>query len=256
MPFYTFLAKRFNAPVLLVSLVYYCTMEPTDLYRILEDRRLELGLTQAEVTERAFGRADTSSIQNIRRGKAPSITSAAAICDALGLEFYIGPRRDVGPPNPSHPLAGDVRIGDEEYSLIPRYDVNVSAGPGIIPTSEAQDDRVAFSRSWLIRHHISADLSGLVKVKGDSMAPVIPDGALVLVHYAEMYVEREGVYVYSRNGEAYIKRLLPVDRAPNGRPTSMVIISENPEYKPEVVTGLALNELRIVGRVRSILIDL
>lgn len=72
-------------------------MEPSTLYHILEERRRELGLTQSEVTERAFGRKDTSAIQNIRRGKSPSVTSAAAICEALGLEFYIGPKRVAAP---------------------------------------------------------------------------------------------------------------------------------------------------------------
>lgn len=255
MPIYTFLAERISSPVRLALLVYEYTMEPRSLYHILEERRRELGLTQSEVTERAFGRDDTSAIQNIRRGKSPSITSAAAICEALGLEFYIGPKRDVGPPDPVHPMPGDVRIGDEEYSLIARYEVNVSAGAGLIPISEDVDGRMAFSRSWLIRHRISADLAGLVKVRGDSMFPTIPDGALVLVHAAEMIVERAGIFAFSRDGEAFIKRLLPVDRAPDGRPTSMVIMSDNAEYQPEVVTGPDLNELRIVGRIRSILID-
>lgn len=231
-------------------------MEPSDLYHILEDRRRELGLTQAEVTERAFGRGDTSSIQNIRRGKSPSVTSAAAICDALGLEFYIGPKRDVGPPDPTHPAPGDVRIGDEEYSLIPRYEVNVSAGAGLIPVSEEIDGRLAFSRSWLIRHGINADLAGLVRVRGESMAPTIPDRALVLVHCAEMLLEQPGIYAFSRDGEAFIKRLVPLERQPDGYPSSLVIISDGGSIPPEVVTGPALNELRIVGRVRATLIDL
>lgn len=256
MPIYTFLAERISSPVRLALLVYEYTMEPRSLYHLLEERRRELGLTQSEVTERAFGRDDTSAIQNIRRGKSPSITSAAAICEALGLEFYIGPKRDVGPPDPVHPMPGDVRIGDEEYSLIRRFEVNVSAGPGLIPISEDIDGRLAFSRSWLIRHGISADLSGLVKVRGDSMAPTIPDGALVLIHCPEMFLEREGIYAFSRSGEAFIKRLVPVDRRPDGQVTSLVIISDSGNFPPEVVTGPDLNEIRIVGRIRCILIDL
>lgn len=256
MPFYTFLPYRTTPPVRARLLVYEYTMEPSDLYHILEDRRRELGLTQAEVTERAFGRGDTSSIQNIRRGKSPSVTSAAAICDALGLEFYIGPKRDVGPPDPTHPAPGDVRIGDEEYSLIPRYEVNVSAGAGLIPVSEEIDGRLAFSRSWLIRHGINADLAGLVRVRGESMAPTIPDRALVLVHCAEMLLEQPGIYAFSRDGEAFIKRLVPLERQPDGYPSSLVIISDGGSIPPEVVTGPALNELRIVGRVRATLIDL
>lgn len=194
-------------------------------------------------------------IRSIQDGRDVSMSNLLAACEKLGFEFYIGPKRDVGPPDPVRPMPGDVRIGDEEYSLIARYEVNVSAGAGLIPISEEVDGRMAFSRSWLIRHRISADLAGLVKVRGDSMFPTIPDGALVLVHAAEMIVSGAGIFAFSRDGEAFIKRLLPVDRAPDGRPTSMVIMSDNAEYQPEVVTGPDLNELRIVGRIRSILID-
>lgn len=36
---------------------------------------------------------------------------------------------------------------------------------------------------------------------------------------------------------------------------SMVIISDSGDFAPEAVSGEALNEIRIVGRIRSILID-
>lgn len=231
-------------------------MDARALFQIFESRRRELGLTQSQVGELALGQADTSVLQNIRRGASPAIDRVAALCDALGLELYVGPKRDVGPPNPVRPMAGDVRIGDEEYSLIARYDVNVSAGPGLVPISEDIDGRLAFSRSWLIKQRINPDLAGLVRVRGDSMAPTIPDGALVLVHLPEMYVEREGIYAFSRAGEAFIKRLVPVERQPDGRPASLVIISDSGHPATEVVAGANLNDIRIIGRVRSVLVDL
>lgn len=195
-------------------------------------------------------------VRSIQDGRDLGVSNLLDACEKLGFEFYIGPKRDVGPPDPSHPAPGDVRIGDEEYSLIPRYEVNVSAGPGLVPVSEEIDGRLAFSRSWLIRHGINADLAGLVRVRGESMAPTVPDRALVLVHCAEMLLERPGIYAFSRDGEAFIKRLVPVERRPDGYPSSLVIISDGGSIPPEVVTGPALNDLRIVGRVRAILIDL
>lgn len=56
----------------------------------------EQGITQAKVAEIAFGRkGDTSLIQSVSRTKnGPTARNLKAICDALGLEFYIGPRRD------------------------------------------------------------------------------------------------------------------------------------------------------------------
>ena len=67
--------------------------DSNDIYAIIEQRRRELGLSQAQVSERAFSRSDTSAIQNIRRGSSPSVEKLAALGRALGLEFYFGPKR-------------------------------------------------------------------------------------------------------------------------------------------------------------------
>ena len=224
-------------------------MDRGALYELIEDRRKELGLSQAEVSARAFGRADSAAIQNIRRGSSPAIDRVAALCDTLGLEFYIGrPREKTQAPD-----VDTMRISGEDYRLIARYAVSVSAGPGLVPIDEAEDGKLAFAVDWLARQGIDPGVSGLVKVKGQSMAPTLPDGALVLVHGRENAPVRHGLYAYSRGGEAFVKRLLPVEPDRDGRPRSIVVLSDNPEYPPEIVTGRALNDLRIVGRVRCVL---
>jgi len=145
---------------------------------------------------------------------------------------------------------------DTSFALIPRYEVNLSAGPGLVPAQEEIEERLAFSKAWLSRQRISPDKAGLVRVRGDSMAPTLPDGTLALVNTAEARVEREGVYAFSRDGEAYVKRLVPVAIGPGGQPTSIVIISDGGTFAPEFLTGPQLNELRIVGRVRCILVNM
>lgn len=66
------------------------------LSQIIDRQMREKGITQAKVAEIAFGRkGDTSLIQSVNRTKnGPTARNLKAICDALGLEFYIGPRRD------------------------------------------------------------------------------------------------------------------------------------------------------------------
>lgn len=66
------------------------------LSQIIDRQMREKGFTQAKVAEIAFGRkGDTSLIQSVNRTKnGPTARNLKAICDALGLEFYIGPRRD------------------------------------------------------------------------------------------------------------------------------------------------------------------
>lgn len=158
----------------------------------------------------------------------------------------------IEPPEAGKPLAGDFRFGGEDFAMIRRMDLSVSAGNGLVPVEGGEADALAFSRTWLLRNHVSPDLSVLVRVQGDSMAPGIPDGALVLVHCAEMRVETPGVYAFNRGDASYIKRITPVGR----KPLAWLIASDNPAYPPETVSGQELNEIRPVGRVRCVMTTL
>lgn len=69
-------------------------MELTELYSMLEVRRRELGLSQADVGRIAFGKEDNAPLQSIRRGASPSIDRLRSLGDALGFELYFGPPRE------------------------------------------------------------------------------------------------------------------------------------------------------------------
>ncbi len=159
----------------------------------------------------------------------------------------------VSPPDRTRPLAGDFQFNGEDFSLIRRFDIGISAGPGLVPRENAVVDYLAFSRRWLLDKGLSADLCALVRVRGDSMAPTIPDGALVLVNAAEMQVSREGIYAFSRDGEAYIKRIVPVGGNGDGRPDALVIVSDNPSGQSETIAGPDLLDIRVVGRIRCVI---
>lgn len=222
---------------------------------IVADRLEELGATAYGV-ETAHN-LPPDSIRNVLRkkdrgGDGVTLNKVRMIADALGLEFYVGPPRAQELPAPPVELKAD----QSDYALIARYSVNVSAGPGLVPVSEEIDGRLAFSKSWLTRQGINPTLCCVVRVDGDSMAPTVPLGAFVLVHTLETDVHSEGIYAFSRDGEACVKRLIPLGRQTDGRPQSLVIMSDNPNYKPELLTEEAMNHLRIVGRVRSILISI
>ena len=73
------------------------------------------------------------------------------------------------------------------------------------------------------------------------MAPLIADGARALVDLKSTRL-REGVFAFRTGDELRIKRLR---RLLDG----IEIISENPAYQPELVTGDAADELTIIGRV-------
>lgn len=142
------------------------------------------------------------------------------------------------------------------FKLVPRMELCVSAGSGVIPIDDGLSEALAFSDSWLKKNRINSQLAVLVSVKGDSMAPSIPDGALVMVHLPEKSVDREGIYAFNRADASFIKRLVPAAPDKTGRPGSLAIISNNPAYPPEVLSGKDMNEIRIVGRVRCVMTTL
>ena len=69
-----------------------------DIARALQAHKEASGESYRSVAARAG--VPTRSLTAILEGHAPSVDRAAAICDALGLEFYIGPPRtpDAEPP--------------------------------------------------------------------------------------------------------------------------------------------------------------
>lgn len=156
--------------------------------------------------------------------------------------------------------AEDEILGQEidisEFSLVSRFDIGLSAGPGLVPVKDAAAGHIAVSRHWLRQHNLSAGNCAMVRVCGDSMSPTVPDGSWVLIDAAETQVVREGVFAFSREGEAFIKRFVPVGGGETGSPKALIIVSDNPAIPPETVTGHDLNSLRVVGRVRSVLTDL
>lgn len=168
------------------------------------------------------------------------------------LPGFAGRARRIAPTAPGTPQRGDFRFGGEDFAMIERMDLSVSAGTGLVPVDGGETEALAFSRTWLSRNRVSADLSVLVRVRGDSMAPGIPDGALVLVHCAERFIETAGVYAFNRGDASFIKRITPVSR----KPLAWLISSDNPAYPPETVSGEALGEIRPVGRVRCVLTTL
>jgi phage repressor protein C with HTH and peptisase S24 domain len=164
--------------------------------------------------------------------------------------------RRIEAPDPELPAYGDFRFRGEDFAIIERADLCISAGPGVVPVEGAERDAIAFSRSWLLEQQINADLAVMVRVKGDSMAPTIPDGALVLVHLAEREVRKPGVYAFNRGDASFVKRLVPSGPDARGRLASLALLSDNPACGTEIVTGADLNGIQIIGRLRCVLTTL
>lgn len=137
-------------------------------------------------------------------------------------------------------------VESPDFALVPRYDVEASAGAGRAVDREREAQRIAFRRDWLAERGLEAGRLAAIAAKGDSMEPSIPAGALLLLDLRAAEAGAalaDGVYVIWFDHHLAVKRL---QRLPDG---SWLVISDNPLYKEWAIPPAQAAGLRVVGRV-------
>lgn len=128
-----------------------------------------------------------------------------------------------------------------------------SGGKGVhvrIPGREVGGERepvvdyLSFRPEW-VRNALGIPVGHLaqITVTGDAMEPTLSDGDIVLLDTTSRVVTGGAVYVLQSGGALLIKRL---QYRLDG---SVVVKSDNQRYEAEIVSGEALEQLRIIGRV-------
>lgn len=135
-------------------------------------------------------------------------------------------------------------MSTQKLVLVPRYNLQASAGPGSWVDEESVVDHLAFKADW-IRRAIGTDPRNLALVdgvRGDSMEPTLRAGDLILVNRAVRRLQDDAIYVVSFDGQLLVKRISRVLGGAEVR-------SDNPAYPPFMVRGDELDQLVIAGRV-------
>lgn len=110
----------------------------------------------------------------------------------------------------TEPHAAYAAAPDSVYVKL--YDVSVGGGTGKIPEHERVSAVRAFSGAWLSSKFNATESDVyLVSVTGDSMAPLICEGDVILVDRRERDVRRDDVYVIRMDDALLVKnvQLLP-----------------------------------------------
>lgn len=245
----------------------FCTMlTPQQIFKALEARRKELDISQAELGARAFGVSDNSAMQALRRGSSPAADKLEALCRAVGWEFYFGPPRDANASEGSarsgvgialtpaiSGILGEDPSDTRRLVHIPVFEAALAAGNGVPNDDVRMIDHLAFRRDWLERMHIKPAQAVLARARGESMLPAIHPGDMLLIDRSrnEVPVRRRRsaaarsapVYALVDGDGARVKRI--------ERPAAnvVVLLSDNPDFAPEVLTGPEISGLNIIGRV-------
>lgn len=133
---------------------------------------------------------------------------------------------------------------DLAFVRLPFYhDVLASAGPGALAPSEETDSIIAFTSRFLRDLGATPERCSVIRAKGDSMAPTIPDGALLVVDHSQAEVSNGCLAVINVGDDLMVKR---VRRRLDGL---IDLISDNGAYPPETIGADRIEQLRIIGRV-------
>ena len=191
---------------------------------IIRNRRLELGLTMADiakgvgVSEATISRWESGNISNMRRHRIVKLAEVLRIKPSIIMEW-------------------DDEANSSKGILIPVLG-HVAAG---IPIEAVEDilDYEEISQAMASQGEHFA-----LKIKGDSMEPRIKDGDVVIVR-KQSGVESGDIAVVLVNGdEATVKRI-------KKRPEGLMLIPSNPNYEPMFYTNddIAKLPITILGRV-------
>ena len=183
-------------------------------------------------------------IRRWRDGKAkPNFASIAALTYAAGKSLdWLATGRD---KQEAH-LNNHLQVTDEDipgFTLVPRLDIEASAGPGALAHNEQAIDYLAFQESWLRARKINPSFARVLTAKGDSMEPTIRNGDVLLVDTSINYIQDNTIYVIVYGDILLVKR---VHSRLNG---TLQLISDNPLYPPEEVTAGEIEQLHVAGRV-------
>ena len=134
------------------------------------------------------------------------------------------PRRpDVSEADPSHPHLRDIclwdddtPVADDEVSIAFLRQVELAAGSGRFAIEESERAKLRFGKRSLRHNGVQFDQAKCVTVRGDSMLPVLRDGATVGVNVGKRTLEEviDGdLYAINHNGQLRVKQLY---RLPHG----------------------------------------
>lgn len=197
-----------------------------------ERLRTAIGNTSQTLVAKRADMSLSGFNQLLRGTTEPGAFKLSRIARATGVNF------DWLVTGLGHPMAAA-----SGYADVPILDVRLAAGAASL-TDAAQNIGwmpMDFDLLRSLGRSSSEDLV-IVHAEGDSMEPLIADGARVMVDTRDTRL-REGIFAFRVGDELRVKRLRRLGS------DAIELLSENPRYEPEVLAEDRLRDFAILGRV-------
>lgn len=222
--------------------------------QLIKQARQNAGLTQPELAEKCgWGQ---SRISNYERGeREPGIDDLRLISKALGVDIYDLIANKSATKEPANianaELHGGFEVWDSKTPLhtdevaIPFYmEVELSAGAGSAVQREVGGPSLRFAKSTLRKSNVQPENAACVRVIGNSMDPVLPDGSTVGIDTGSTQIKDGAMYAIDHDGMLRVKLLY---RLPGGG--IRIKSFNNDEYPDEIYSSDDVAGIKIIGRV-------
>ena len=197
--------------------------------------RRRVKLSQIGLAVSMGDRYDQTMISHVEAGRSGLVADGIA-CAARALntssDYLLG-------------LTDDPASAKDRTAKSPTVDVvalnreTVLAGNGSVSTVVAEQSRYSFNRSQLEDAGIDPTRASVFRVRGESMAPNLANGSLILVDYLRDVPRQDCLYVFRSDGALLVKRA-------KWRRASWWWYSDNPKWEPFPSSG----SMRVWGEVR------
>lgn len=175
----------------------------------------------------------------VAKTSTPSFFNAAKIAAYLGISM-----NDLAGVDGST-FGAEVAAEHGSFAFLPFYEgVEAAAGHGAAVIADASHSVMGFARDLLREAGASPQHCTVIRARGDSMSPTLPEGALLVVDRSQQEIVANGsIMVVGVENDLLVKRI-------RRRLDGMIeLISDNPAYPPETIGRDTIEQLRVVGRV-------
>ena len=218
----------------------------------IKSRRKELRLTQLDIADALGITKATVSLWenevNTPNGRNLQMLATILKCSTSwileGKESVVAREQTAEWLGDIEPWGNSSPLNQDEVELPFFTEVELAAGHGSCQVTELHGPKLRFSRSTLKRQGVDPACAACVLVRGNSMEPVIPEGATVGIDTSQVTIDDGKMYAIDHDGMLRIKMLY---RLPGG---GIRLRSFNDDEHPqEMLTGDQAQKVRIIGKV-------
>ena len=201
----------------------------------LASARRRAKLSQVDLAAAMGERYDQTMISHVESGRSGLVADgiARAACALnTSADYLLGVTED--PVSASDRMARSPTV-----DIVALNREAVLAGDGSVSTVVAEQSSYSFSRARLVEAGIDPTNVSVFRVRGESMAPTLANGSLILVDYLRDIPRQNCLYVFRSDDALFVKRARRIE-------DSWWWHSDNPNWAPFPLEG----SMRVWGEVR------